>query len=276
LKSGYYQIDFELPEALAEAVLAVLASEGYQAFEERESGLSAYISDQEFKEEKLDEILKLWFPKAAIRYSVNWIAPRNWNREWEENYPSVYIDTFCQIVPSFREPKPGYSWTLVIQPKMSFGTGHHETTRLMILQMKEIDFKEKDVLDMGCGTGILGILAHKMGAAKVTGIDIDPWSYENAGENISLNQTEVEILIGDVEKIPDRKFDIVIANINRNVLLADGMAYIDHLKPGGNLLISGFLDQDEANLEEYFTGAGLCKMSRKAERNWISLLFQKN
>ncbi|MEZ4686228.1 MAG: 50S ribosomal protein L11 methyltransferase [Bacteroidia bacterium] len=196
--------------------------------------------------------------------------------DWEAAYESVKIDDFCQIVPSFHQPESGFTHTIHLDPKMSFGTGHHETTRIMVRQMKHIDFTGKRVLDMGCGTGVLGILALKLGAATVLGIDIDAWSAENGLENARRNMVEMPIMLGDARAIPPEPFDIILANINRNVLLQDVGQYKKALKPEGTLLISGFLSRDLDLIKDTFKEYSLQPGMLIQEGDWLSLEFQNS
>ncbi len=253
--------------------MALLADIGFEAFEEKETGVDAYVREQDFDAQQLADTLA---PIGGIAYETALIPATNWNAEWEANFQPVHIGAFCQIIPSFMEPAPGFVHTLVIEPKMAFGTGHHETTRLMVQQLESLSPAGKVVLDMGCGTGILGIMAAKMGASRCVGIDIDLWSIENSGENCHLNGVEnMEIRQGDAAAIPDEDFDLILANINRNVLLQDLSVYAGRLRPGGMLAISGFYLADEAALLEAGKHQQLRAMSRLTENNWCSLTFEK-
>ncbi|MEM7368378.1 MAG: 50S ribosomal protein L11 methyltransferase [Bacteroidota bacterium] len=272
LKEGYVQSIISVPEPLREPLIALLAEIGYEAFEEVSSGVKAYIPEHSWQEEEFVAQLAI-LPGGPFQVEHGQLEPKNWNEEWENNYPSVYIDDFCQIVPSFREVESGYVHSLKIDPKMSFGTGHHETTRLMIRQMKELDLTNRIVLDMGCGTAILGILAAKLGAKEVLGIDIDPWSFDNGQENIRLNQThQVQLALGDVSAIPPKTFDYILANINRNVLLADIPAYAQHLAPNGTLVLSGFFLSDATAIETCCRDVGMIPVRHLEEKEWLSIL----
>jgi ribosomal protein L11 methyltransferase len=260
---------------MAEVAMALLGAEGFEAFEETEADLLAYAQESLISAENLASILtQLGLDADAISPEV--IPPHNWNASWEENFPVVEIGSFCQIIASFKKASPDFKHTIRIDPKMSFGTGHHETTRLVVRQMESLDFLHKNVLDMGCGTGVLGILAAKLGAAQVLGIDIDPWSYENVAENSSLNGVEnMETLLGDVSVIPDVMYDVILANINRNVLLRDVSAYSRHLKPGGILVSSGYYRSDGELIETTFGQANLNLQKTMEENAWLSQLYVK-
>lgn len=275
LKEGYVQSRISVPEPLREPLIALLAEIGYEAFEESSSEVLAYIPEHSWKEDVFAEHLAI-LPGGPFEAVHEHLAPKNWNEEWEKNYPSVFVGDFCQIVPSFRSPEAGFTHTLMIDPKMSFGTGHHETTRLMIRQMETIDLQDRVVLDMGCGTAVLGILAAKMGAREVKGIDIDPWSYENSLENIRLNQSpQIQVSQGDATSIPSMQFDCILANINRNVLLADIPAYARHLTPDGTMVLSGFFMSDSAAIEACCLDVGLLPVRHLLEKEWLSIFFKQ-
>lgn len=272
MKEGYVQSIISVPESLREPLIALLAEIGYEAFEENPSGVNAYIQSQIWNEKSCaDQMGQLTGGPYQVIHEQ--LPATNWNTEWESNYPSVCIDDFCQIIPSFRTAGPGFLHTVVIDPKMSFGTGHHETTRLMIRQLRTLNLSESRVLDMGCGTAVLGILAAMRGAKEVLGIDIDPWSYENGRENIRLNDIEnMQILQGDAAAIPAQKFDYILANINRNVLLTDIPVYTQHLASSGSLVLSGFYLSDAATIEACCEANGLRPISRLQEDEWLSIL----
>ena len=274
MKEAYVQSIISVPDSLKEPLIALLAEIGYEAFEERPSEVHAYIPARDWQESLFWEHLAI-LPGSPFKAVHERLPAKNWNAEWESNYPSVFVDTYCQIIPSFREPEPGYAHTVIIDPKMSFGTGHHETTRLMIRQMMDQEFEGRSVLDMGCGTGVLGILAAKLGATEVLGIDIDPWSYENGLENLQLNQiNQMNLLQGDASVIPDRKYAYIFANINRNVLLADIPAYTRHLAPEGRLVLSGFLLSDATAIETCCQHAELLPVRHLAEGEWLSIMCE--
>lgn len=276
MKKEFIQLDIEAPHSTQDVIIAMLAEVGYDSFLETENGLEAYIEHAIYDEATVKLTLER-LNNPEIRYSANVLPSKNWNAEWEKNYPSVFIDDFCQILPSFRSPTPHYTHSLIIDPKMSFGTGNHETTRLMIQQMKEINFKDKDVLDMGCGTAVLAILAEKLGAKHITAIDIDAWSYENASENLSLNKANnVTVILGDSEKIPSMKYDVILANINRNILLQDIPNYVQHLQNGGVLLLSGFYTKDEEVIQKLAESLNLHIDRRLTDNKWMAISYRYN
>lgn len=256
-----------------EVLVAWLESIGYEGFWEEDHALHAYIPTEEFDPGGLKVILdQMALPKEAV--TIQDLVPQNWNQVWESNYPPVRVGDWCQIVTSFHEVLPGIAYTLHITPKMSFGTGHHATTRLMLQAIRGLNIEGSRVLDMGCGTGVLAILAARIGAASVVAIDIDPWSQENAIENKGINGCEhIEVLLGGKEVLPPKPFDVILANINRNVLLADMEAYVNHLLPGGTLLISGFHPEDLPLLHEEAARLGLLPQAQWQEGNWVARQF---
>lgn len=265
--------DFELREIFIYA----LGEAGFSTFEEHENEIRAYIETAQWDEQHTNEILAMYLDGEKIPYEIEEIEAKNWNEEWEKNYPNVYIDDFCQILPSFRQALEGFEYTLFIDPKMSFGTGHHGTTQSVIRLMRGCDLAGRKVLDMGCGTSVLGILADKMGAEAVLCIDIDPWCVENSMENIALNHAgHTEVMLGGAGEIPDGAFfDLLIANINRNILLADGSQYVRHLKPGSLLILSGFYEEDVLAIESHFEQFGMNRTDKQGMNNWVALLFEK-
>lgn len=274
MKTEYLQVHIDVPTSLVDATVAFLAHVGYDAFEETEAGLHAYIERQAFEVATLEATLQVLGLSA---YRTRPLPVKNWNEAWEANYPSVFIDQFCQVIPTFRAPEPGFAHTLRIDPKMSFGTGNHETTRSMIRLMRGLAFEGQSVLDMGCGTGILGILAEQLGATRVLGIDIDGWSIENARENVLINHcSRMKIAQGDVNAIPAETYGCILANINRNVLRADLPSYARHLRPAGSLLLSGFYVQDEAAMVSLAQAQGLSLRQREEEQQWVALRFDND
>lgn len=269
------ELTITISEEQREILMALLGGIGYEGFWEEENRFTAYIAEEEFREEQLQSILSQQ-GISKDRVLVNILSDQNWNKSWESNFPPVEVDSYVQIVAHFHELKPDFQHTIHITPKMSFGTGHHETTRLMIRMMKSVDFSEKTVLDMGCGTGVLAILASLEEASVVTAIDIDEWSYLNTIDNISANQRiNIDTLEGGVEKIPAISYDVILANINLNVLLSDIPAYVSHLKEGGYLLLSGFRPQDEAAIMTCAESQELSDLRKSSEGDWMTILFQK-
>ncbi|MEO1215072.1 MAG: 50S ribosomal protein L11 methyltransferase [Bacteroidota bacterium] len=275
MKTNLTEVTIEIDPAQVEVVIAWLSMVGFQAFEETQKGVKSYIDSPNFDQQAMLEALSS-LDRESFSFSIKEIAPRNWNEEWEASWEDVEIDDFCQIIPSFRQADDSFLHTVVVDPKMAFGTGHHETTRSVIRLMKAEEMNGKYILDMGCGTGILGILALKMGASSVFAIDIDPWSVENTQQNTQLNEVKgIQVIEGIVKDIPSEEFDLIFANINKNVLLQDIPAYAGHLKENGKLFLSGFLTQDEIEIKELSEEQGLRFSSRVEENNWVAAAFTK-
>jgi ribosomal protein L11 methyltransferase len=273
----YMEVRFFNDASLNEAIIAWLGENEYDMFEEREDGVNAYISAGLFDEEKLKNVL-LSIPGSGkmIRYRHSLIKDQNWNKKWEENFEPINVSGRVYIRAPFHPPREDYQYEIIIEPKMSFGTGHHATTALMVTLMLEYDLSKKRVLDMGCGTGVLAILAVKMGAGEVTAIDIDEWAFANTKENCLTNQTtEIRVSQGDARAIKGSTFDVILANINRNVLLNDIPAFGKSLNTGGALLLSGFLAGDKELIANACAKVGLTFTKEAAREDWIALQFKK-
>ena len=257
-------------------LVAVLDGLGYDAFEEQADALLAFIGPEHFDAPALTQALTQWLPGSIPDFTTEAIAERDWNAEWEANFESVLVDDFCEIRPPFRAASGTTQHEVVVMPKMAFGTGHHATTWLMVDRFRQLDVAGAQVLDMGCGTGVLGILAHKLGAAEVTLIDIDAWSTENTAENARLNGAKgLTIIRGEATSIPEEGcYDILLANINRNVLIADRDHFLRHLRRGGELVLSGIYDFDEAKLTAHYLAAGLDLVDRAERNEWVRLAFR--
>lgn len=268
----FIEISVDLADEDRRSVLiAGLADMGYEGFEETDQGVKAYISDNAFDETELNNL----FSKSSLTYSKSVIKAQNWNALWESNFEPVQVEDFVGIRAAFHDPMPGVKHEIVITPKMSFGTGHHATTWLVMQQMRELDFTGKSVFDFGTGTGVLAILAEKLGASAVLAVDNDDWCIENASENILVNGCEL-IEIQKIDEVQaGQRFDIVIANINRNILLGNMTAMSAALAPGGVLLLSGLLQEDEADIAEAAEGANLALLKTVQKNGWIAMRFCK-
>lgn len=273
---NYIEIKFTNPQELNEVILAYLSDTDFEMFEENEEGLNAYIPENKFSEIDLNHLITQIPGKENIHFDVSLIKGRNWNKEWESNFDPVLIADRVYIRAPFHQADKVYPYEIVIEPKMSFGTGHHSTTALMIELMLAADLKNKSVLDMGCGSGVLAILAHKLGAGNILAVDFDEWAYENTIENCQRNNTSsIEVKKGNVNQIAGLKFDVILANINRNILLADTEAYSKCLNNAGLLMQSGFLIEDENSLIANAQSAGL-KFERSIHHDkWSAILFSK-
>mgnify|MGYP002533767714 CR=1 FL=1 len=281
---NYYELKFTYESPIEATIISdVLASElgeiGFESFTEDEDGLLAYVSDQLYNVKALqDKLNEFPLENVTIRYTEQLVESKDWNEEWEKNYfKPIRIGNDCIIRASFHEPEPGYTYNIIIDPKMAFGTGNHETTYLMISEMLKLDLEGKDLLDMGCGTAVLAILAKMKHANKVVGIDIDEWAYNNALENTRLNHTEdIQISLGGAEQIPAfGTFDIVFANINRNILLNDINQYVGCMKPGATLFMSGFYTEDIPAIQAECERNGLKFISHAEKNNWVAVKTQK-
>lgn len=282
----YYEFDFTYDTSLdIEIVNDVLAAElgeiGFESFTSDEKGLQGFIPATLYNIAHVEEKLAA-FPLegTTIHYSARPVEDKDWNEEWEKYYfQPIHIGNECQIRASFHPEKPGFRHNILIDPKMAFGTGNHETTYLMIQAMLASDLKGQEVLDMGCGTAVLAILAHQQGAKRIVAIDIDEWAYNNALENIHLNQAEeIQVLLGGAERIAETgTYDTILANINRNILLHDIHHYAQALKEGGQLIMSGFYEEDCPMLEAECRQWGLEPIDRASRNKWTRMrVIRKN
>lgn len=275
----YLEIDFTITPAEGgrDIMLALLDNLGYDSFEETPRGLKAYILEKDFNESELKELFIFQSDEYEVTYTTDKLENKNWNEEWETNYQPIFIDDQIHIRAPFHEAKPEYPIELLITPKMSFGTGHHQTTRLVSRLMLQMDLKDKKVLDMGTGTGVLAILAEKRGAKEIEAIDNFEWAAENTAENAEANNCKnITALHGDATLLPGKSFEIVLANINRNVLMEDMKSYVDTLPSGGHLLISGFFEHDFEMLNDKATECGTTLVNKIKEDRWMACHYQKN
>lgn len=267
----YVAIIFEnIAEEIKEILLAIL-QETAEGFEENDNGLTAIFLKENYNEEEIAEIAGTY----KVLYKKETITSRNWNALWESNFDPVIIDDFAGIRAAFHEPMKNIQHEIIITPKMSFGTGHHATTYLMIQQMRKTDFTHKSVFDFGTGTGVLAIMAHKLGASEVVANDIDEWSITNARENFDHNNTQsIQLLQSDTAEM-DKSFDIILANINRNVLLENMPALAKQLKKEGHLILSGILKEDVAAITKCCSENGLTFAEQSERNNWVCLAVRK-
>ena len=268
MTSSYTEIRFiAVTPQQADALIAMLVEAGYEGFEEREQSLLAYLPTEQFDEAALAEIAATF----TASYSTKEIQPTNWNVQWESNFDPVTVGSFLHIRASFHPPNLNTQHEIVITPKMSFGTGHHATTQLMVAEMSGLDLQGQEVFDFGTGTGILAIVAAKLGARRVVAIDNDPWSIENAIENIGANGCD-QIKIELAHQPPQSdSFDCIVANINLNVLVDSMSDLVRLLRKGGHLLLSGLLISDRALIEPVCMSSGLRIVSVKEQGDWMML-----
>ena len=256
-----------------EILIAQLGYAGFESFVENENGVTAYIQKEEWNDLILDDIQILTSKEFEIDYTYSEIAQVNWNSEWEKNFESIEVDGKCIVRAPFH-PKANFEYEIIIEPKMSFGTGHHETTYMMLQHILENDFEGKTVLDMGCGTAVLAILAEIRGAKNIDAIDIDPWCFENSEENVARNEcSKIVVHLGDASIIPLHKYDVVIANINRNILLNDMEVYKKSLLEEGSLYLSGFYTEDLPIIKDCCNKLGFTFVDKKERNNWVAAKF---
>lgn len=262
-------------EPATEILIAELGEVGFESFVETEDGLTAYIQKEDWNATILQDIFILKSDEFSISFEQNEVEQTNWNSEWEKNFESIEVDNLVSIRAPFHE-NPNLKYDIVIEPKMSFGTGHHETTHMMIQHLLKLDLTDKKTLDMGCGTGILAIFAEMKGAKPTDAIDIDNWCYENSMENVERNNCKhISVFEGDSSLLKDNKYDVIIANINRNILLMDMKVYTDCLNDNGVLLLSGFYKEDIPTIDAEVSKYNL-KLDNFIERNnWVALKYNK-
>ena len=260
-------------ETGSEILVAELGEKPFESFIETDEGIVAYIQKELSYDGILEDLYILQSEEFSISYSVEEIEQVNWNMEWEKNFEPIDVDGVCHVRAPFH-PKTNSKYDIIIEPKMSFGTGHHETTHMMIQHLLDIDCNNLKTLDMGCGTALLAILAEMKGAKPIDAIDIDNWCYLNSIENMERNNcNQISVYEGDASLLQDKNYDLIIANINRNILLQDMKTYVACLNKNGILLLSGFYSEDEEIIDKCCVENGLI-FSKKLERNnWISLKY---
>ena len=274
--NNYLEFNFKIfpLQPWNEILMAELIEIGFDSFTEEHEGILGYIQKDLFNENQLKEINLFKNDEVKISYTFQEMPNINWNEEWEKNFSPINVENQVSIRAEFHENQ-NLPHEIIIQPKMSFGTGHHATTYLMIQQMLDLDFQNKAVLDMGCGTSVLAIFAKQKGAGKTVAIDIDEWSVENSVENAERNGVELEVSQGTAENLGKEKFDIILANINRNILISDIPTYVSVLNDGGQLLLSGLCFFDVDDILEVCTQQNLTLKKKLQREEWVSLLLEK-
>ncbi len=272
----YLEFDFKINpvQPWSEILMAELIEIGFDSFTEEYDGILGYIPEELFSEDALKSISLMNNPDVEISYSFALMPNINWNEEWEKNFTPINVENKVLIRAEFHQENPNLH-EIIIQPKMSFGTGHHPTTHLMIQQMLDMDFMDKKVLDMGCGTSVLGIFAKQKDASEVVAIDIDEWSVENSIENAERNNVKLRISQGTSDNLGDEDFDIILANINRNILISDIPTYVSVLRDKGKLLLSGLCFFDVEDILEVCDKQGLRLVNKQQREEWCSLLLEK-
>ena len=271
---GYY-FTIEPTQLGSEILIAELGEKAFESFVETETGIEAYVQKELWSEDILDDIYLLSSSEFKISYTVKEIEQVNWNEEWEKNFEAIDVDGKCHVRAPFH-PKTDAKFDIIIEPKMSFGTGHHETTHMMIQHLLETDVTNLKTLDMGCGTAILAILAEMKGAKPIDAIDIDNWCYLNSIENAERNNCkEITVYEGEASLLKGKNYDLIIANINRNILLNDMKSYTDCLNDNGILLLSGFYTEDIPYIDASCLENGLTYVKKLERNNWVSLKYIK-
>lgn len=275
---NYYACLFSNPENenLKDMFMELLGEIGFDSFMDTDEGLEAYCQEPSLNETELDEILQMEQFANVSLLKKELIPDQDWNATWEASYEPVIINESCRIRAPFHQVEGSYKYDLVIEPKMSFGTAHHETTSQIIELMLQSDFTGLDLLDMGSGTGVLAILAKKLGSATTVAIDNDEWAYRNALDNIRLNdENDIVVELGDASSLKDRRFDVILANINRNILLRDMREYVKCLADGGRIFFSGFYEEDLALIAKEAERLGLKYSNHVTKNNWTAAVFVK-
>jgi len=276
----YFEVTFNTTpcnETVNDVVSALAGEIGFESFVEWENGVQAYVQQSLFDEEALKEMIAGFpLPDTQVTYEIKEAEDKDWNEEWEKNFfQPIVIGNRCCIHSTFHKDTPETEYEILINPQMAFGTGHHETTSSIICELLDADLKGKSVLDMGCGTSILAILASMRGADPVTAIDIDDWCVNNSRDNIELNNIyNIKVELGDANLLKGREaFDVIIANINRNILLADMEHYVACMHQGSELYMSGFYVQDIPVIREKAESLGLEFIHHREKNNWVAVKF---
>lgn len=266
--SNYVQIEFVgLNKDVCEILIAGLSESGFEGFEELDNGLRAFIAANNFNEPDVNYLAQ----RHGLSYTVTIIPETNWNEVWESNFEPVQVDDFVGVRAAFHEPMTGVEHELIITPKMSFGTGHHATTHLMIDQMRYVDLKDKKVFDFGTGTGVLAILAEKLGASEVIAVDIDEWSIRNAEENIRDNGAVRVRVKQAVDANTGAAFDVILTNINKNVIVDNFPALVNQLRPGAVMVLSGLVAEDKDDIFHICAAYSLQIIEWKLKDNWLCI-----
>ncbi len=275
MKTFEYTFTSPISDIQHDMLTTMLGDIGFDSFMDDDFGLKAYCSAETRDDQTVEELLRMDAFKGVHLLAVEEMPDKDWNELWEASYQPVVVNERCRVRAPFHDPDPSYEFDLVIEPKMSFGTANHETTAQIITLMLETDFKGKDVLDMGSGTAVLAILAKKLGAARTVAIDNDEWAYNNAFTNVALNGiNDIEIILGDATAIRG-EFDVVLANINRNILLRDMHYYADAMRQEAHIFFSGFYTEDMESIKEEAHRQGLRYVGHLSKNNWVAAAFKK-
>ncbi|MEA3479255.1 MAG: 50S ribosomal protein L11 methyltransferase [Bacteroidota bacterium] len=276
MPADYIELNIDLADRDAlDEMIARLSQLGFDGFWEQDDRLMAYIPEATFTDH-IRKAVEDYCRQKTYTTAWNNLPDQNWNTSWESNFNPVMISPECMIRAPFHKTDPTVKFDIIIEPQMSFGTGHHETTSLMVDLMLNLPVKDKKILDMGTGTGILAILAQLMEAKAITAVDNDEWAYKNTLNNINWNNIPgFDVILGNALNIKNMSFDIIFANINRNILLNDMHYYVDALDIGGTLAMSGFYQEDLAAINEKAASLGLLLMKKKSKNNWTAVQYKK-
>lgn len=275
MKTIEYSFTLPTSDIQHDMLTTMLGDMGFDSFMDDDITLKAYCTEDQRDDLAVEELLRMEPFNGIHLLAVEEMPDKDWNEVWEASYQPVVVNDRCRVRAPFHEADPHFELDLVIEPKMSFGTANHETTAQIITLMLETDFKGKDVLDMGSGTAVLAILAKKLGAARVVAIDNDEWAYNNAFTNVALNGIDdIEIVLGDASSIQGL-FDVVLANINRNILLRDMHCYVEAMRPQSNIFFSGFYTEDLDSIKAEAERIGLRYVCHLAKNNWVAAMFEK-
>jgi ribosomal protein L11 methyltransferase len=272
----YTRLKIKCQSEYCDILTAELAEVGFDTFMETDEGIEAYVEEDKYDAEALEAIREKYVAVTPLTFSFGKIQKQNWNEQWEKSYQPINVEGQCLIRAEFHTPEKKFPYEIINTPKMSFGTGHHQTTYLMVKSQLGIDHKNKRVMDAGCGTAILSIMACKLGASEVQAFDIDEWSVTNGNENIGINGcNNIHLQQGKISEVRlNGKFDIILANINKNVLLDEMKVYVSYLNPGGLLLLSGFYTHDIPDLLKEGSRFNLREVGRDEKETWACLLLQ--
>ncbi len=273
---NFVEVSIQCTPDLAEILIAELSTLPYDTFQESDEGLQAYVEESNFDGSAIQEIIGRYAAIGPASFQTKIIPKVNWNEEWEKNFEPITVGESVYVRATFHEPKHDFPYEIIINPQMSFGTGHHDTTYQMLEMQLSVDHKGKKVIDAGTGTGILAIMANKLGARKVLANDIDDWCVSNSADNFSLNGiTDIETRLGDIDVFTGEQTDILLANINKNVLLDELSRYAAILNIDGHLLLSGFYDEDVEDVLACCVQNGLKFESRSVRNNWAAITCVK-
>ena len=274
----YLQLNVRCQSEFADVLIAELADIGFDIFEENKSGFSAFAEEEKLDFDQCKELLEQYAARTALSYGIQKVARENWNKEWESHYPPVIVEDKILVKTAFHQVEKSYPVEILITPKMSFGTGHHATTAQMLAFLLRYRPENQAVVDAGCGTGILAIMAEKMGASRVLGFDNDPWCIENSEENFALNHCSktTAVLASGIQEVKNIHPSMILANINKNIILRELPAYASILSSAGLLFMSGFYSEDVADIEAMAASNGLSLADQSVQDNWACLIFRKS